>query len=81
MAGRVNRWTLRGSALVLTSAGFAAMPGGAPAALPAECQQVANTVTCTYSTPSAAAVQFTVPAGVTELSVQMEGASGGNGGA
>jgi hypothetical protein len=53
----------------------------APAGLPEGCSQInSQLVSCTYSTPSASPVKFTVPAGVSDVTITARGGTGGSGG-
>ena len=54
----------------------AVIPAGAAAALPSNCSQSGATVTCTFATPGTGQ-SFTVPAGVSSLSVTLYGGVGG----
>lgn len=57
-----------------------AVPGVASAALPAGCAQSGSTVTCTYGVTGGVQT-FSVPAGVTAVSVTLSGGGGGAGAA
>ena len=49
----------------------------APTGLPKGCSQInSQLVSCTYSTPSAAPVKFTVPAGVNGVTITARGGTG-----
>jgi hypothetical protein len=56
---------------------LAGMASAAPAALPANCAQSGQTVTCTFAF-TGAAQSWTAPAGVTTATVTLDGGQGGN---
>jgi outer membrane receptor protein involved in Fe transport len=78
------RWTARVPVRLAARAGLAVLAGGllgpvvaaAPAAAADPCTTSGSTVTCTYQYTGASDT-FTVPAGVTQVSVDALGAQGG----